>query len=168
MRKWNSKGYLAKNLLVRRINERKFRPLSSLGSNPFALNETVSSSNSTNMTTSSTQKTETLRWFYLDERRKVQGPFSPETMSKWLKKGYLVSTLRVRCGVSGKWYLLNHLGDRPFDEDPRHDERRRRVKQIQRGLHYFYKDEIIKDLEPSSLSQEGECIIPLRHTWSLA
>ena len=57
----------------------------------------------------------TVRWFYLDERRKVQGPFSSGTMSKWYKKGYLIATLRVRCGVDGKWYLLNHLGDRPFD-----------------------------------------------------
>ena len=41
MRKWYSKGYLAKNLLIRRIGERKFIPLSSLGSNPFALQKPV-------------------------------------------------------------------------------------------------------------------------------
>ena len=145
MRKWKAKGYLAKNLLVRRIKDPKFRPLSSLGSNPFVLEEPVES-NRTDVSTTSTLGTDVdratpLRWFYLDERRKVQGPFSSKTMTKWFKKGYLIATLRVRCGVNGKWYLLNHLGDRPFEEDPLHDERKRKVRRIQKSLHYFYKDD---------------------------
>ena len=142
MRSWYSKGYLAKNLLVRRIGERKFTPLSSLGSNPFALKKPVKSSEvSAGKTTTTSKLTKTLRWFYLDERRKVQGPFSSGTMTKWYKKGYLIATLRVRCGVDGKWYLLNHLGDRPFDRDPLQEVNAKKARRLKRQLHYFYKDD---------------------------
>ena len=49
-------------------------------------------------------------WFYLDEHRAVQGPWSTESMRNWYKAGFLQLSLLVRASHEAKYASLR---DRP-------------------------------------------------------
>ena len=101
---------------------------------------------------SKTQREDTRhRWYYENESKDVEGPFSTARMTYWMKKKFLPKNLNVKYTSVGKWRRLNTIQnkDQVFDEASwtrfnktiRIDTTTSTQKSSNKKLDWYYEDE---------------------------
>eukprot|EP00939_MAST-03C_sp_MAST-3C-sp1_P000638 g638.t1 len=161
MKFWFDKGYLPHSLRVRygengqwveltKIehpfvkNDSKKGTAASLPSLPVSSSSSLESKKRTGMAARKQKKPiPKLQWYYYDEKKIVQGPYSSHTMQHWIEKGYLRPDLIVKCGEDGHWTPLKTLGKKPFHQHP---DRKKKT------FGFFYIDEKKRERGPFKFS----------------